>query len=57
MADAITPTQPLTPSLPVTVPPDDKRHEKEKEPPHDKEQQTDNNDTKKPKEGLFDDYA
>lgn len=58
MADSITPTQPLTPSLPVTVAPDDKHYDKQKEPPRDNEQkQTDKNNIEKPKEGLFDDYA
>tara|TARA_R110001606_G_scaffold361754_7_gene515294 strand:- start:210220 stop:210399 length:180 start_codon:yes stop_codon:yes gene_type:complete len=59
MADTITPTQPLTPPIPVTVPPDDKRREKQKKPPDDNEQeQTDNNtSTEKPHKGLFDEYV
>lgn len=59
MADSITPTQPLTPSPPVTVPPEDKRREKQKKPPHDNEQAPadSDNSTEKPDKGLFDDYA
>tara|TARA_R110002049_G_scaffold287408_1_gene469414 strand:- start:260 stop:439 length:180 start_codon:yes stop_codon:yes gene_type:complete len=59
MADTITPTQPLTPSLPVNVPPDDKRGEKQKKKPNDSEQEQtdDNNNTKKPHKGLFDEYV
>jgi hypothetical protein len=59
MADTITPTQPLAPTLPVTVPPDDKRREKQKKTPNENEQeQTDNkNNTEKPHKGLFDEYV
>jgi hypothetical protein len=58
MADTITPTQPLAPTLPVTVPPEDKRREKKK-PSHENDQeQTDSDDnTKKPHKGLFDEYV
>jgi len=59
MADSISPTQPLTPSLPVTVPPDDKRREKKKKPQDNNgQEQTDNNNsTEKPHKGLFDEYV
>jgi len=59
MADPITPTQPLKPSLPVTVPPDDKRRDKQKKQPHDDEQEhTDSDNIKdKPHKGLFDEYV
>lgn len=59
MADTITPTQPLAPTLPVTVPPDDKRREKQKKPSDDNEQeQSDSNSsTEKPHKGLFDEYV
>lgn len=59
MADTITPTQPLTPTLPVTVPPEDKHRDKQKKSPDDNEQeQTDsNNNTEKPHKGLFDEYV
>lgn len=59
MADTITPTQPLTPTLPVTVPPDDKRREKQKKPLDDNEQEQkdNNNTTEKPHKGLFDEYV
>jgi hypothetical protein len=59
MADTITPTQPLAPTLPVTVPPEDKRREKQKKPSHENDQeQTDSDDnTKKPHKGLFDEYV
>jgi hypothetical protein len=59
MADTITPTQPLAPTLPVTVPPDDKRREKQKKTHNENEQeQTDSkNNTEKPHKGLFDEYV
>jgi hypothetical protein len=59
MTNTITPTQPLAPTLPVTVPPDDKRREKQKKTPNDNAQeQTDNkNNTEKPHKGLFDEYV
>ena len=59
MADPITPTQPLTPSLPVAAPPDDKRREKQKKPSHDNEQEQidSNGTTEKPHKGLFDEYV
>lgn len=58
MADSITPTQPLTPALPVTVPPDDKRREQQKKSPHDDEdEETSNNIEEKPHKGLFDEYV
>ncbi|MDO7596167.1 MAG: hypothetical protein MUQ51_04950 [Pseudomonadota bacterium] len=61
MADTITPTQPLAPTLPVTVPPEDKRREKQKKTPNENEseqEQTDSkNNTEKPRKGLFDEYV
>jgi hypothetical protein len=59
MAETITPTQPLAPTLPVTVPPDDKRREKQKKMPHENEQeQTDGkNKAEKSHKGLFDEYV
>lgn len=58
MAEDIHPTQPLSPSLPVNPPPDDKRRhpEKNKKQP---EQDTKQQDEPKhrPHEGLFDEYV
>ncbi len=58
MADSITPTQPLAPSLPVIPPPEDKRHDKKKQ-QHDTEQDQNNDDEpqERPHQGLFDEYV
>lgn len=61
MAESITPTQPLSPTLPVTVPPDDKRREKQKKTPDDNEQEQEKNQSnhneQQPHKGLFDEYV
>lgn len=59
MADSITPTQPLTPTLPVTNPPEEKRREQQKKRQHDDEpnENKNNNIEEKPHKGLFDEYV
>jgi len=61
MAENINPTQPLTPSLPVNPPPEDKRQKKEKQPQHDKNDDsntdTNTNSEERPHHGLFDEYV
>lgn len=61
MAESITPTQPLSPTLPVTVPPDDKRREKQKKKPHDDDKEQEktksNHIEQQPHKGLFDEYV
>jgi len=61
MAENINPTQPLTPSLPVNTPPEDKRQKKEKQPQHDKNDDsntdTNTNSEERPHHGLFDEYV
>jgi len=61
MAENINPTQPLTPSLPVKPPPEDKRQDKQKQPQEDndaEQEQNDENPTpKRPHQGLFDEYV
>lgn len=59
MADAITPSQPITPTLPVANSADDERREKQQPSSNDNEQKkTDpNNGKKKTYKGLFDEYV
>jgi len=61
MADNINPTQPLTPSLPVSPPPEDKRQDKKKQPQQNDDAEQEQNDDKptpkRPHHGLFDEYV
>jgi len=60
MADNITPTPPLAPSLLVNQPPENKRQDKQPEHgnDNDNEKQENNDEPKtKPHHGLFDEYV
>ena len=58
MADEINPTFPVSPSLPVNPPPDDKRrHAPKKQDKSNQEQAKDEDKTERPHHGLFDEYV
>jgi len=60
MAEDINPTQPISPSLPVNPPPDDKRRQQpknKKTPDTDKDQEQHEQSKERPHKGLFDEYV
>ncbi|MBE0438521.1 MAG: hypothetical protein IBX57_01965 [Gammaproteobacteria bacterium] len=58
MAEDIVPTQPLSPSLPVNPPPDDKRRHSEKNKNKSEQGTTQQNEPKdRQHQGLFDEYV
>jgi hypothetical protein len=58
MAEDIRPTQPLSPSLPVNPPPDDKRrHPDKNKPKSEPEIEQADEPKQRPHEGLFDEYV
>ncbi len=58
MADALTPSQPITPALPVADTADDERREKQQPSPDNEQEKKDlNNGKKKTRKGLFDEYV
>jgi ribosomal protein L12E/L44/L45/RPP1/RPP2 len=59
MAEDIRPSQPISPSLPVNPPPEDKRrqHEQKKKQTENEEQNTEDDKPERPHQGLFDEYV